>query len=137
MPAASSSGEGRDHQLNRALHRSLTCGADAVTLAILERELRAMVAIIERKDAAAGAEFIEFRVYRSPADREHILARWQHAREEPFGARTAPSIAQSTLGTPVEIEFEKVVDYADASGTPFIWVNDPEGLFPPSNWPAV
>jgi hypothetical protein len=103
----------------------------------LEREARTMVAIIEREGDAAGAEYIEFRVYRSPTNPDRILGRWQHTREEPFGARTAVAIAQSTLGTPVEIEFGNVVGHADASGTPFIWVNDPEGLFPASNWPAV
>jgi hypothetical protein len=96
-----------------------------------------MVAIIERKDAAAGAEFIELSVYRSPTSADRILGRWQHANEEPFGDRTADAIAQSRLGTPVEIEFERVVAYADACGIPFLWVNDPEALFPSSNWPAV
>jgi hypothetical protein len=44
-----------------------------------------MVAIIERKNDAAGAAFIELSVYRSPTNADRILGRRQHADEEPFG----------------------------------------------------
>jgi hypothetical protein len=44
---------------------------------------------------------------------------------------------QNVLETPAEVEFLRVVAYADAAGVPFIWVNDLNGLFPPSKRPAM
>jgi hypothetical protein len=96
-----------------------------------------MVGIIERKDDAAGAEFIELRVYRSPTNTDRILGQWQHTNGSRPVIEPRLQSQQSTLGTPVEIEFERVVAYSDACGIPFIWVNDPQGLFPSSNWPAI
>jgi hypothetical protein len=97
-----------------------------------------MVAIVERQNDAGGAECIEFRVYRSPReDSDRILGAWQHATEEPFGDKTAGAIAGNMLGTPVEVEFRNVVSFADVVGIPFIWVNDPSGLFPPDRRPDV
>jgi len=39
-------------------------------------------------------------------------------------------IDESKPGTPVKIEFGRVLDCADLHGIPFVWVNDPDELFP-------
>ena len=92
-----------------------------------------MVQIIEDETKAGGVENrIEFGVWRTPTG--DIRGRWQDAREEP--GRLA-SIIGSEPFTPIEDEFRRVVDWARACGVPFVWVNDPKGLFPPSARPAV
>ncbi len=84
-----------------------------------------MVAVIEGKEEAGGARYIEFKVYRSPTDPNRILGSWRFAHGE------STLIDQSKLGTSVETEFRCVVDCADLHGIPFVWVNDPDELFPP------
>jgi hypothetical protein len=83
-----------------------------------------MVAVIEGKEEAAGARYIEFRVYPSPTDPNVALAIWR------FPESGMP-IDQSRPGNSVETEFRLAVDCADQHGMPFVWVNDPDELFPP------
>ena len=86
-----------------------------------------MVAVIEQKESAAGAQYIEFEVYRSPTDSDRILGRWRFAA----GTPAEIVIDQSRPGTTVDVEFRHVVDCADQHGIAFVWVNDPDELFPP------
>jgi hypothetical protein len=85
-----------------------------------------MVQIIE-------AEYcIEFKVQRTTAG--NARGQWQYAREEPGPYASIPG---SKPFTPIEDEYRRCVACALASGVPFVWVNDPERLFPPSKRPAV
>ncbi len=86
-----------------------------------------MVVVIEERESAGAARYIEFKVYRSPADPNRILGSWRFATGEPSGI----VIDQSRPETTVEVEFRHVVDCADQHGIPFVWVNDPDELFPP------
>ena len=86
-----------------------------------------MVAVIEEKEYAGTAQYIEFRVSRSPTDPDRILGSWRLAAPGP----AEMVIDQSKPNTPVEIEFGHVLDCADQHGIPFVWVNDPDELFAP------
>jgi hypothetical protein len=86
---------------------------------------RAVVEVIEGKEEAFGAKYIEFKVHRSETDPGLILGSWRFAH----GSSTL--IDQSTPDSPVATEFRLVVDCADQHGIPFVWVNDPDELFPP------
>ena len=90
-----------------------------------------MVAVIEGKEEAFGARLIEFRVHRSDADPTLILGSWR------FGDDDATPIDQSKPNNPVTTEFRHAVDCADQHGIPFVWVNDPDELFPPWERPIV
>jgi hypothetical protein len=92
-----------------------------------------MVQVIDKLEDAGGAECIRFRVYRSPRDPNRILGSWQHGVSEQGMA----SIGTSVLGTPVEIEYQRVLYEAAQYGVPFLWVDDPEGLFPPAKRPQI
>lgn len=83
-----------------------------------------MVAIIEGKEEAGGAQYIEFKVCRSEADPDRPQASWRFPVE-------GTVIGQSSGGKPVLAEFRFAVDCADQHGVPFVWVNDPDELFPP------
>lgn len=83
-----------------------------------------MVAVIEGKEEAGGAQYIEFTVHRSPDDPDCALGSWRFTH----GDRT---IDQSKPDTSIVMEFRFAVDCADQHGIPFVWVNDPEELFPP------
>lgn len=83
-----------------------------------------VVAVIDGKEEAGGARYIEFTVYRSPADPALALARWR------FPA-TGAAMDESKPGNTIETEFRFAVDCADQHGVAFVWVNDPEELFPP------
>lgn len=95
-----------------------------------------MVQVVESKEDAGQAECIEFRVYQSPRDPNRVLASWQFAHMEPVGPKGAIAIDQSQLGTLVETEFQRVLYCAAQHGVPFIWVNNSNGLFPPSKRPS-
>jgi len=84
----------------------------------------AVVAVIEGKEETAGARYIEFRVYRSPTEPDRALGSWRF----PEGGT---AIDQSKLGNTIEADFRFAVDCADQHGIPFVWVNDPDELFPP------
>ena len=82
-----------------------------------------MVAVIEGKEEAFGARYIEFNVYPSPTDPNVGLATWRFPED-------GRAVDQSKPGNPIETEFRLVVDCADQHGIPFVWVNDPNELFP-------
>jgi hypothetical protein len=84
-----------------------------------------VVAVIEGKEEAGGARYIEFAVHRSGTDPSHILGSWRFAHGE------SGLIDQSKPESPVGMEFRHVLDCADQHGIQFVWVNDPDELFPP------
>jgi hypothetical protein len=83
-----------------------------------------MVAVIETKEEAGGARYIEFKVHRSPTDPDRILGSWC------FGGASEAVIDQSRPDSPVETEFRHVLECADQNGIAFVWINDPDQLFP-------
>lgn len=83
-----------------------------------------MVAVIDGKEEAGGARYIEFKVYRSPTGPDLVLAGWRFPE-------TGTATDESKPGNTIEAEFRFAVDCADQHGVPFVWVNDPEELFPP------
>jgi hypothetical protein len=96
-------------------------------MASVETKETPVVAVIEDKESAGAARYIEFKVYRSPTDPNRILGSWRFAADAP----SEIVIDQSRPETTVEVEFSHVVDCADQHGIPFVWVNDPDELFLP------
>jgi len=86
-----------------------------------------VVAVIEEKEYAGTARYIEFKVYHSPTDPDRILGSWRLTAPGPGES----VIDQSRPEALVEVEFSQVLDCADQHGIPFVWVNDPEELFAP------
>lgn len=86
-----------------------------------------MVAVIEGKEEAGGARYIEFKVHGSERDPDLVLGSWRFAHGQ------STLVDQSRPDTPVAMEFRHVLDCADQHGIPFVWVNDPDELFPPWN----
>jgi hypothetical protein len=84
-----------------------------------------VVTVIEGKEEAGGARYIEFKVHRSETDPSYIHGSWRFAHGD------SGLIDQSKLESPVGTEFRLVLDCADQHGIPFVWVNDPDELFPP------
>ena len=84
-----------------------------------------MVAVIEAKEEAGGARYIEFKVHRSSADPRRVLGTWRLAHGE------STPVDQSRHDAAAADEFRFVLDCADQHGIPFVWVNDPDELFPP------
>jgi hypothetical protein len=83
-----------------------------------------VVAVIDERSEAGAARYIEFRVHRSADNPDFVMGSWRFAHGERV-------IDQSRPENSVEREFRFVVDCADQHGIPFVWVNDPEELFPP------
>jgi hypothetical protein len=88
------------------------------------RQELAVVAVIDGKEEAGGARYIEFKVCRSPTDADRALGSWRFPE-------SGTAIDQSKLGNTIEADFRFAVDCADQHGIPFVWVNDPDELFPP------
>jgi hypothetical protein len=84
-----------------------------------------VVAVIEDKEEAGGARYIEFKVHRSPGDPSRILGSWRLVHGD------TTLVDQNRQDAAVAAEFRVVLDCADQHGIPFVWVNDPEELFPP------
>ena len=96
-----------------------------------------MVQIIETKEEAGTQLYIEFVVYRSPTDRNRPLARWQDSGSVYSGRERAMPIGTSKLGTPIEEQYLRAIGSEFECRVPFLWVNDPEGLFPRSTRPPL
>ncbi|MGH7045434.1 MAG: hypothetical protein ACREE2_03480 [Stellaceae bacterium] len=84
-----------------------------------------MAAVIEGREEAGGAILIEFEVSRSPTDPNRIVGRWR------FAHGRSSLVDESRPDTGVLAEFRHAVECADQNGIPFVWVNDPDELFPP------
>jgi len=93
-----------------------------------------MVQVIDKLEDADGAEYIQFRVYRS--SNNLILGSWQHAVDEPGRMGSIGQSAPGVLGVSVEIEFQCALSWAAQYGVPFLWVDDPDRLFPPAKRPT-
>ena len=83
-----------------------------------------MVAVIEGEEEAAGARYIAFKVYPNPTDPSLPAASWRFPEN-------GLVIEESKPGNSIEREFRLAVDCADQHGILFVWVDDPEELFPP------
>jgi hypothetical protein len=84
-----------------------------------------LVAVIESREEAGGARYIEFKVHRSPSDPGRVLGSWRLVH----GGSTL--VDQNRRGGGAAAEFRLALDCADQNGIPFVWINDPEELFPP------
>lgn len=84
-----------------------------------------MVAVVESREEAGDARFIEFKVERSPTNPDRIVGCWRLVH----GA--SPLVDESPPEAAAAIEFRHALDCADQHGIGFVWVNDPEALFPP------
>ncbi len=89
-----------------------------------------MVQVIDRLEEAG---VIRFLVHRSSRDHNIILGSWQHAVDE----HGMGSIGQNQLGASVKIEYQRAFNEAAQYGVPFLWVDDPNGLFPPAKRPQI
>jgi hypothetical protein len=84
-----------------------------------------VVAVIESREEAGSARYIEFKVERSPTDPDRVLGRWRLVHGQ------STLVDESRCDAAVATEFRVVLDCADQHGIPFVWVNDPDELFPP------
>jgi hypothetical protein len=94
-----------------------------------------VVQIIENEEEAGGAKFIRFRVHPSKRTPGEVLGSWQHAMEPTYPKGPA-AVLGNKLGTPAVIEFQNAVAAAHEDGIPFVWIDDPDGLFPPADRPT-
>jgi hypothetical protein len=95
-----------------------------------------VVQVIETKEEAGTQLYIEFLVYRSPTDPHRPLARWQYSESVYSGPERAIPIGTG-LRTPIEEQYLRALGTAIECRVPFLWVNDPEGLFPRSARPPL
>jgi hypothetical protein len=95
-----------------------------------------MVQVIDTVGDACDAECIRFRVHRSRRDPNLILGSWQHAVDE-HGMGSIGQSEPGVLGVSMQIEFQRAQLWAAQYGVPFLWVDDPAGLFPPAKRPHV
>jgi hypothetical protein len=96
-----------------------------------------VVQVIETREEAGTQLDIEFVVYRSPSDPNCPLTRWNHSEKVYGGPEKVMPIGTSKLGTPIEEQYLRALGSAIECRVPFLWVNDPEGLFPRSARPPL
>ena len=86
-----------------------------------------------RPPADAASAAFEFCVYRSPKDGETVLGYLA-----PYGVvsdRRALWV-KTDFGVPVAEAFLQTLGLAEHYGVETVWVNDPDGLFPPAARPV-
>ena len=82
-----------------------------------------MVQVIDRLEDAGGAEYIQFRPYRSLRDPNRILANWQHGVSQ----QDMASLGTSVLGAAVKDEYKRAYNEATQFGLPFLSVDGSRG----------
>ncbi len=91
-----------------------------------------MVQIIEREEDLPESRFAQITVYRDPAAPSVVLADLNVV-----DAPGAPATFSLIEDPAVEDLFIRAVGLARESNAAVVWVDDPEGLFPPQKRPAV
>ncbi len=94
-----------------------------------------MVAIIERREEAGQAPYVEFRVHADSAAGTAAVGSWQY--REHAGPRAALKAWEHETGSPVDEVFRDAIRFAVEHGIPFVWVNDPGRLFPSEKRPPL
>src|SRR5919199_1048463 len=87
-----------------------------------------VVQVIEQRQLAKSEECVEVHVYPLPSD--HAVAVAKIIYGEPLGYGHRWHI--SRLDIPVAEAYGRAVEQAEQRGIPFLWINDPHKLFPPS-----
>jgi hypothetical protein len=98
-----------------------------------------MVQIIEAREEAGDAPYVEFRVFPKPKDPTIVFGDMMFLEPNettPF-TKQSVTITTSNLGVPADEAFRTAVGFAKRRGIPFVWVYDPRGLFPPTKRPSV
>jgi|HubBroStandDraft_1064217.scaffolds.fasta_scaffold643547_1 hypothetical protein len=92
-----------------------------------------MLQLVEQRSDAGDVACVEFHVYAKPKNREVVFGEMLFF--EPAG-RGKAVVTTSNLGVPVGQAFAGTVNYANERRIPFIWIDDPHNLLPPSKRPA-
>ena len=92
-----------------------------------------MVQVIERRDLAGKDRCVEIHVYRLPQDASVVVAKTIYGEPLGYGHRWH----MSRLDIPVAEAYLDAVRLAEKQTIPFVWVNDPHKLFPPSKRPSL
>jgi hypothetical protein len=95
-----------------------------------------MVRVVERREVASGEEMIfEFKVYRSPKDGRTVLG-YMRPRGIIVNKNTVQWIGTS-FGVPVSDAFRETLSLLENVDAAILWVNDPNGCFPPDIRPVT
>ena len=92
-----------------------------------------MVQVIERRELAKSQECLEVHVYPLPSDRAVVVAKLIFGEPLGHGHRWH----MSRLDIPIAEAYLGAIEDAEQRGVPFVWINDPHKLFPPSTRPAL
>jgi hypothetical protein len=114
-----------------------------VPLAMLETSInsgnsggRVLLRVIEHRDEASPDEHVaEFRVYPSPEDPQRVLGYLMSYVASPVG-ESARMRTGFEFGEPVGEAFLIVMTLCEKHALKVVWVNDPNGLFPPNERPV-
>jgi len=101
-----------------------------------------MVQFIEDRAVAGDAPYIEFKVYRKPKDASVVFGYMKFFESSGVQSsiparKPSATIATSNLGVPVDEAYRSTISYANQRGIPFLWIDDPRGLFPPGKRPTL
>jgi hypothetical protein len=91
-----------------------------------------VVQIIEREEDLPDGAFVQITVHRDPTVPSVVLADLNI-----FDAPGAPGTSSLIDDPAVDDLFIRAIELARELGASVVWVDDPEGLFPPSRRPAV
>ena len=85
-----------------------------------------MVRIIRNKEEAAEEPCIDFKVYMSSKDRSTVCG---YSNFDYQIAADSVAFVKSSFGVPAAEAFQQAKEYAEANHIPYIFIDDPEGLF--------
>ncbi len=91
-----------------------------------------MVQVVEREEDLPEGPFVQITVHRDPTAPSVVLADLNI-----FDAPSVPGTSSLTDDPAVEDLFTHAIRLARELGAQAVWVDDPEGLFPPQKRPAV
>ncbi len=90
-----------------------------------------MVRVIEHRRDAEHDRLVELHVYPKPGDNAVPVAFVRCPVQHRLGYRWRTG----ELDTPIDEAFRAAIRSATEHAIPFVWVNDPHGLFPPDRRP--
>lgn len=86
-----------------------------------------MVEVVREKPNAVDDSIVRLQIYLSRKDNRAIVGFFEQAFQS---ASREVTFVKSNYGTPIGQAYKDALAYAESRNIPYLWIDDPDGLYP-------